>query len=252
MKQILLSFLVAVSLSLSVRAQLPGMPAMPTAAAGDFATFAQLFGKSAFTARSEVQQLDKSTNVTISSIMDFAMADGMLCLEVNTAKTKNKDMPPGSDAVLKQMGMDVVRVVIRPDRQKVHFIFEKAGMYITQPMEPSDVAKADQSKITTVKLGEETVDGHPCVKNKMTITAPDGTKDEITVWNATDLKNLPIKTVEQNGADTIVTRYTKIQFVRPSTAKFEPPANAEEYNGLTEFMQGMMKKALGGGLPAGE
>src|SRR5688572_17545451 len=166
MKQLLLSFIAAVSLSYSVCAQLPGLPALPTAAAGDFATFAQLFGKNAFTARSEVQQLDKGTNVTISSVMNFAMADGMLCLEVDTAATKNKDMPPDASAMLKQMGMDVVRVVIRPDRKAVYFIFEKAGMYITQPMEKSDVEKADKSKTTTEKLGEETVDGHPCVKNK--------------------------------------------------------------------------------------
>jgi hypothetical protein len=254
MKYTLLLLAALVGLDFSAPAQIPGLPSLPTSAPGaDFGTFAQLFGKdAAFTARSEVQQLDKNQTATISSAMDFAMLDGKLCLEVDTANTKNKDMPADTSAMLKQMGMDVVRVVVRPDKKAVYFIFEKAGMYINTPMDKGDLEKAEKSKTTTEKLGEETLDGHPCVKNKVTITAADGTKDEMTVWNATDLKNLPIKTVELDGDKTIVTRYTKIQFARPPASKFEPPAKAEEYKGMADFMQGMVKKALGGDLPSGQ
>jgi len=119
-------------------------------------------------------------------------------------------------------------------------------------MEKADLEAAEKSKVSTEKLGEETFDGHPCVKTKVTITSASGDRQELTVWNATDLKKFPIKTVQKQGDDTITTHYTKIRFTKPDAKNFEPPAGAEEFKGMAAFMQGMMKKALSGGLPAGE
>lgn len=227
---------------------------LPTSAPGaDFATFAQLFGKNAaFTARSEVRVLDKNQRETMSATMEFAMLENKLRLEIDTATTKNKALPADAAASLKPMGLDLIHIVMRPDRKSVYFIFPKAGMYINMPMEKADLEAAEKSKVTTEKLGEETLDGHPCVKNKVTITSAKGDKQELTVWNATDLRKLPIKTVQKQGDETITTLYKNIQFARPDAKKFEPPAGAEEFKGMMAFMQGMMKKALSGDLPAGE
>ena len=35
--------------------------------------------------------------------------------------------------------------------------------------------------------------GHPCVENKVVVTDAKGATNEFTVWNATDLKNFPVK-----------------------------------------------------------
>ena len=48
-------------------------------------------------------------------------------------------------------------------------------------------------KVETTELGKETVDGHPCVKNKVVVTDKESKQHESTVWNATDLKNFPVK-----------------------------------------------------------
>ena len=48
-------------------------------------------------------------------------------------------------------------------------------------------------KVETTEIGKETLDGHPCVKNKYVVTDNEGVKHESTVWNATDLKNFPVK-----------------------------------------------------------
>lgn len=225
---------------------------LPTSAPGaDFATFAQLFGKSAaFTARSEVRVLDKNQRETISTTMEFTMLDNKLRLEIDTATTKHTDLPPDAAASLKPLGLDQVHVVMRPDRKTVYFIFPKAGMYINLPMDKADLEAAEKSKVTTERLGEETLDGHPCVKNKVTITSADGDRQELTVWNATDLKKLPIKTIQKQGGDTITTRYSKIQFARPNAREFEPPAGSEEFKSMAAFTQGMIKKAFSGGLPS--
>lgn len=255
MRKTLLLSVTLFSVALSASAQFLDLGGgLPTSAPGaDFATFAQLFGKTAaFTARSEVRVLDKNQKETISTTMAFAMLDHKLRLEIDTATTKNKDMPPDAAASLKPMGLDLIHVVMRPDRQTVYFIFPKAGMYINMPMEKADLEAAEKSKVSTEKLGEETLDGHPCVKHKVIITSANGDRQELTVWNATDLKKLPIKTVQKQGDETVTTLYKNIQFTKPDAKKFEPPAGAEEFKGMAAFMQGMMKKALGGGLPAGQ
>lgn len=255
MKKTLSSLLVLTAAVISVPAQLPGLGGgLPTTAPGaDFATFAQIFGKTAnFTARSEVRVLDKNQKETISTAMDFAMLDNKLRLEIDATATKNKDVPPEATAGLKQMGMDQVQVIMRPDRQSVYFVFPKAAMHINMPMEKSDLDAAAKATVKTEALGKETLDGHPCVKNKVTITSAKGEPQELTVWNATDLKNLPIQTVQKQGEDTIVTRYSRIQPGKADAKQFEPPTGSEEFKGMAEFMQGMMKKALGGGLPPGQ
>jgi Domain of unknown function (DUF4412) len=250
MKKLLLPLILACIASPSAPAQLPGMGSLPTTAPGsDFATFSQLFGKTAaFTARSEVRVLDKNQKETINTAMDFAMLDNKLRLEIDTAATQNKDMPGAAEG-LKQMGMDQVCVIMRPDRQTVYFSFPKAKMHIAMPMEKNDLEKAEKSTIQTEALGKETLDGHPCVKHKITITSSKGEKQEITAWNATDLKDFPIQTIQKQGDDTITTRYTKIQFAKPDAKQFEPPAGSQEFKGMAEFMQGMMQKALGGAAP---
>ena len=253
MKRVVFSLFAAAFAVATAFAQFPALPAMPSSAPGaDFATFAQLFGRNAaFTARSEVKVLDKNQKETISTVMDFAMLENKLRLEVDTAATKNKDLPPGAAEGLKQMGMDQVRVIMRPDKQSVYFVFPKASMYITMPMDKNDLEKAEKSTVKTEDLGKETLDGHPCAKSKITITPATGKAQVLTVWKASDLKDFPIQSVSQEGGDTITTRYTKIQFTKPDAKDFEAPAGFEEYKGMAEFMQGMMKKALGGGAPTG-
>lgn len=224
-----------------------------TAPGADFATFAQLFGKNAaFTARSEVRVHDQNQRETMSTTMEFAMLENKLRLEIDTAATKNKDLPADAAASLKPLGLDQVHVIMRPDRQVVYFSFPKAGMFINLPMDKAELAAAEKSRITIEKLSEETLDGQRCLKNQVTITAASGDQQQLTVWNAINLKNLPIKTVQKQGEETITTRYSNIQFIKPDAKKFEPPAGAEEFKGMAAFVQGMMKKALNGDLPAGQ
>ena len=73
-------------------------------------------------------------------------------------------------------------------------------------------------------MGMKTLDGHPCVKNKVVVTDKEGIKHEWMVWNATDLKDFPIKIVtnESNSATTLVFREMKL--VAPEASLFEPTA----------------------------
>lgn len=232
-------------------AQLPDLTGAGAAPGTDFALLSKLLGKlPAFTAKSTVRVLDKKQTETTSVVMDLAMLDRKIRLTIDATKIKNKSLPPGAIDALKQTGLDQIAVLIRPDRQSLHFIYTGLEAYLTQPMDKQELASAEKSTIKTQTLGKETFDGHPCVKNKITITSGDGSVQELTVWNATGLQNFPIQMLTRQDGETVITRYTDVKFAKLDAKQFEPPAGFDEYKSLTSFMAGMTKKLLTGGLPA--
>ena len=106
----------------------------------------------------------------------------------------------------------------------MHFIYPALEAYLTQPMDKKELESAEKSTVKTEALGKETFDGHPCVKNKLTITGGDGAVQELTVWNATDLQNFPIQTLIKQDGETVITRYTDVKFTKLDAKQFEPPA----------------------------
>lgn len=247
-------FLFALALSLtcvSGLAQVINLDAGGGGAPGaDFAVLSKLFGKAtAFTAKSEVRVLDKDQKETISVVMEIAMLDKSLRMAIDVTKVKNKDLPVGTIDSLRQMGMDKFVTLIRPARKTLHVIYPGLASYLTLPMKPEELEAAEKSAVKTETLGKETFDGHPCVKNKVTITPPKGEPQTFTVWNATDLKDFPIQTQARQGAESVITRYTNVQLVRPDAKQFEPPAGFEEFKGMEAFQAGMLKKSGGGGTP---
>lgn len=216
----------------------------------DFAVLSKLFSKVGdFTAKSEVRVLDAKQKETIRVEMDFAMLDKNIRMEIDAAKIKNQALPVGTIDSLQQMGLDKFVTLIRPDRKTIQVIYPKAGCYLTLPMKPDELEAAKKTSVKTETLGKDTLEGHPCVKNKVTVTPAKGVPQTFTVWNATDLKDFPIQTQTRQDADTVITRYTNVRLVRPDAKQFEPPAGLEEFKGLEAFQAGMMKKSLGGDAP---
>jgi hypothetical protein len=101
------------------------------------------------------------------------------------------------------------------------------------------------SEIEITELGKETVDGHSCVKNKAVVTDQQGVKHEFTVWNATDLKNFPVK-VEMNEQGSATMTFRGINFSKPDANLFVPPTRYTKYGSIQEMMQAVMMKNIGG------
>lgn len=124
-----------------------------------------------------------------------------------------------SDRFLRNGGMRVV-FVLRPDK---HVYWEKwsyRDTYMERPMKDSDASHSEsQHKVEVTRLGEEVVDGHPCVKSKVVETDTEGRKHESIVWSATDLKNFPLKT--ENS--TCVMLFKDVKLEAPDDALFDPP-----------------------------
>jgi hypothetical protein len=160
-------------------------------------------------------------------------------------RVKSKGLE-GSAANLKQMGMDRTISIVRPDQQKVFLIYPSLRAYAEMPATNASGAKAASTyKIDSVPLGEETIEGHPCEKKKVTVSASDGEKQEAIVWNARDLKNFPVKIEMKQAAVTTVMTYTDIKLAKPDAKLFDPPAGFDKYDSVEKMMQTAIMKLLG-------
>lgn len=229
----------------STRAQM-GPPAGPTA--GLNAALTKVFGKTtAFTAKCEMRLLDKSEKEKMSMPMEFALLDGKFRVDVDMTQIKGQGMSEEAAAAMKQMNMERVTSIYRPDKKSVWIIYPGMQSYVNMPL-PKEEAEAleNEPKMEKTPLGKETVDGHPCEKSKVVLTSANGKQSEVLVWNATDLKDFPvqIQTTEKN--DTVILRYRNVQFAKPDAKLFESPAGYTAYDSMQEFSAGMMQKMMGG------
>lgn len=215
---------------------------------GANAKMAKFFGDiKAFSAKAETRVLDKSAKETVSMTMAFAMLDGKTRTELDLTQMKSAQMPPGGGDMMKQMGMDKMVTLSIPNKKTAYLIYPTMKAYAEMPMSEEETASSEQDlKIEKTSLGKETIDGHDCTKNKVTITNKKGEKSEATVWNAADLKDFPIQMQMTEKDTTIITRYKDIQFAKPDEKQFNPPEGFTRHTSMQQLMQAAMQKMMGG------
>ena len=147
---------------------------------------------------------------------------------------------------MKQMGLDKMVSIVRPDRKLTIVAYPTLRAYAEAPMSAQDAADLDKKyTVRSVKMSDETLDGHRCEKNKVTVTADNGQKHEAIVWSAADLQKFPLQ-IQMNQADgTVVMHFTKVQLVKPDAKLFDAPAGFAKQASVEKLMQDAMMKALG-------
>lgn len=219
----------------------------------DFALLKLFGGHAAFTAKADIEVSGGAGPGDMSMTANLAVLDGKMRTEVDMTQLKSKEMPPQAMEQMKQMGMDrVVNITLAADR-KMLIIFPNMKSYITMPI-PDKSAKilSDKGELEKTELGKETVDGHPCVKNKILILGEDGAKHAFTVWNATDLKDFPVRFESRENGGTVRGAYRDIQFVKPAAKLFEAPAGFKAYAGMQEMMMSVMQQMMPQGMPTAD
>jgi hypothetical protein len=213
---------------------------------------AKLFGQnSSFSASLEMQAGgDGSEPMSMPGKIFFD--EGKSRFEMDISEMKGGKMPPQAAAHMKSMGMDKMVMIARPDKKVGYQIYPAMQAYVENPLPAQETAAAPSDfKIELTELGKETVDNHACIKNKAVVTDKEGAKHESTIWNATDLKNFPVK-IEQTESGTKVTMlFHNVNLSKPDATLFDPPADATKYDSMQAMMQQVMMKRFGGGLPGG-
>ena len=202
---------------------------MPTTGSptGINAAFVKLFGAvNSFTAKVETQVFDPSQKEIVRMPMDLAALDGKVRLEINLAQVQSRDFSCQHPRQLKQAGMDRVVSVFRPDKKATYIIYPGVQSYLIIPLAKGEAEALEKGlKLNKSALGNETIDGHPCVKNKVTVRNDKGPVLEAVTWNAADLKDFPLQIQMKQKDNKVLMRFSQVSFVRPDAKQFDLPSN---------------------------
>jgi hypothetical protein len=189
--------------------------------------FVKLFGTTGpFTAKVEAQVLDPSQKETVRLPMDFALLDGKVRLEIDLARMQGKDLPASTITGLKERGMDRVISVFRPDKKATYVMYPGIQSYATVPVPKAEAEVSEKSlKLEKTALGNETIAGHACVKNKAVVKNGQAPVFEAVTWNAADLKDFPLQIEIRDKRSTVRMLFTQVRFTKPDAKQFDPPAN---------------------------
>lgn len=156
--------------------------------------------------------------------------------EMNVAGMQGSAISPQAAAQMKAMGMDQIVTIAPSSKTNVYMIYPNLHSYLSVSVPPQS---ATNNTLQTTKLGAETVSGHPCVKNKNTVTV-NGQPHDFTTWNATDLKNFPIQISLTDEGTTITMSFQNISFSTVSASEFQPPTGYTKYSSPQEMMQAVI------------
>jgi hypothetical protein len=210
---------------------------------------AKIFGdNSGFSATMEMHSPGGANGGEIVMPGKLAFLDGKSRFEMDMTDMKGSQLTPQRAGQMKQMGMGNIIAISRPDKKVSWAVYPGLQAYTeTQTQDSATATTPSDYKIDETKLGEETVDGHPCVKKKVVVTGKEGQAHESTVWTATDLKNFPVKIESNEGGKTVTMLFKDIKLEKPDAAQFEPPSDFKKYDNMMTMMQTEMMKRMGGG-----
>ncbi len=204
----------------------------------------KLFGENtAFSATMELHATGQSGSEVIMP-GKISFMDGKSRFDMDMADMKGGKMPPQAAARMKQMGMGRMSTLTLGDKKVSYIIYPDMKAYVENPTQTatSSAAPADY-KTEVTKLGDETIDGHSCVKNKVVVTGPDGTPHESTVWNASDLNQFPVKIQTSSDGNMATMLFKDVKLNKPDASQFELPSDYTKYDSM---MSMMMSRARGG------
>ncbi|MDB6122469.1 MAG: hypothetical protein JWQ71_1462 [Pedosphaera sp.] len=216
-------------------------------AKGMDAAMMKLFGSNnSFASKAEIRILDKSGRPTSVIPMNFTLLEGKTRMDIDLTQIKSSDMPPNAIPMLKQIGMDKMTQIKRPDKAVDLSIYPGLKAYVEAPSSKEEIADAAKNyKMDKSKLGKETIDGHPCEKNKVVLTDDKGQKTEATTWNATDLKDFPVQIQMVADGENLLMKFSDIKLSKPSANQFEVPTGMAKYTNQAQLMQIVTQRMLG-------
>jgi len=104
-------------------------------------------------------------------------------------------------------------------------------------MLPSPLELLQGSDMKRTAAGTEVVDGHPCNIEKVVVTRPDGKTIESKVWEAQDLKGIPVKIESHIGEFTLSAVYRDISMETPDQQLFTVPEKCTPFEKMGQVVE---------------
>ena len=115
--------------------------------------------------------------------------------------------------------------------QHISYMVMSAGMCMQMPssgQQPNPFSQAQGATVERSPAGTDTVDGHACKVENLTVTPQNGQPTKMKVWEADDLKGFPVKVEMQSSRGPITVQYKDVSLSEPDPSLFTHPDNCRQ------------------------
>jgi len=199
----------------------------------------------AFSATMEMSVSNEGGSMVISS--SYEMSSGLLRVETDLGSARGGMMPPQAVAQMKAMGMDRVVTISLPERKLVLIAYPGLKSYVEMPAPQAETESGATGEDVFVESGKEAIDGHPCVKGKMTVRMDQNAKRDLLIWKAADLNGFPVQIQIDDPKGGMKLLFRHIQTKEPPASRFAIPEGYTKYGNMQEMMQAAAAKMMQAG-----
>lgn len=170
--------------------------------------------------------LDKSQGREFSFEMPIAKAGEKFRMEMDYTKMSGaQGMPPAMSSVV---------MIHRGDEKRTYSLYTNKKKYMVS--DETEEGYYEEPDVTKTFVADETVDGHPTKKYRITISYPGQEKQEGFIWDATDLDGMTIRSEIDNETVKMTSTLTGIVMGPPPAALFEVPGDYTETSNFLEIV----------------
>lgn len=170
--------------------------------------------------------LDKSQGKEFSFEMPIAKAGEKFRMEMDYTKMAGaQGMPPAMSSVV---------MIHRSDEKRTYSLYTNKKKYMVS--DETEEGYYEEPDVTKTFVADETIDGHPTKKYRITISYPGQEKQEGFIWNATDLDDMTIRSEIDNETFKMTSTLTGIVMGAPPAALFEVPGDYTETSNFLEIV----------------
>lgn len=113
-----------------------------------------------------------------------------------------------------------------------YMVMNNMCMQISRPTQQNPFSESQDATIDRSPGGSETVDGHSCKIENLTVTPHNGQPTKMKVWEAQDLKGFPVKIEMESSKGPVTLEYKDISLDEPAASLFSHPANCQQMPGM--------------------
>lgn len=192
----------------------------------------------AFSARAVARVFDLAQNELVATPMTFAKLGDKVRVEVDLAEVRGRSGLVPDAARMKELGLDRVISITRPDRRRMFLIYPGRRAYVAVELPKEQIDAASKTQIQAIELGRETLDGQQCIRTRAIVTDPNGMKREVFIWKAVDLNAFPLQIQTTEFTTIVQVRFSDVQLSRPDAKQFDPPAGYTRFDDLQKLIEG--------------
>jgi hypothetical protein len=101
-------------------------------------------------------------------------------------------------------------------------------MQMSTQRQTNPFLEAEGATVERTPAGFDTVDGHACKVENLTITPHDGQPTKMKAWEARDLNGFPVKIEVQSSRGLITIQYKDVSLKQPDPSLFTHPDNCQQ------------------------